>query len=455
MKKLEIIKEIIEKEPDIYITNLLSIDKTYLLIKLCYLNQKYLTDDNLNYIIDNYKKHPLKNSSFDYYIGNEYLDISSLLSKYPNIINKLPGTIINSIDLIDWSNIIKKQPTLLDKCKVVDNFTSRNWVNILSEQPQLAFRYRNIYNELDLDDMVRLIYNSKEILNYVDIDKIKINSLYLHNIIPVYPEIINSLGKKMIDNISLHTWLTMIEKNQDLIDICPITIDDKTYKRYPNEVMQLIIKQPKFKYLLPNIDNIPEHNLVNLIINQPQLIDELHINLDRFDEIQWGHILKRQPYLIDKCNILNEIPAYDNSPTDWVSIISEQPKLIEYCKKINEFGSNNWENILKKQPQLVDKCNINLREVNLSNLLSAQPSLIKKLDTDYLSDFLFKKAIYNSKEYRIKALEKYIKKYKDSELLTNMIGIYPNLKDLYTEKDLWKYVDFNQLSDNLEYSILK
>ena len=36
-----------------------------------------------------------------------------------------------------------------------------------------------------------------------------------------------------------------------------------------------------------------------------------------------------------------------------------------------------------------------------------------------------------------------------------MIAIYPDLKDLYTEKDLWKYVDFSKLSNNLKYAILK
>ena len=52
-------------------------------------------------------------------------------------------------------------------------------------------------------------------------------------------------------------------------------------------------------------------------------------------------------------------------------------------------------------------------------------------------------------------MEKYIKKYKDEEVLTNMIGIYPDLKEIYTKKDLWKYVDFSKLSDNIEYSMLK
>ena len=50
-------------------------------------------------------------------------------------------------------------------------------------------------------------------------------------------------------------------------------------------------------------------------------------------------------------------------------------------------------------------------------------------------------------------MKKYIKKHKDPIILTNMIGIYPDLKDLYTKKNLWKYVDFSKLTNNLEYNI--
>ena len=455
MKKLEIIKLIIEEEPSISLANLLIIDETYLLIKLCCLNKKYLNDDNLNYIIDNYKKYPLNNTSFNYSTKIAYLYLSSLISNYPNIVNKLPDNIINNITIDDWSNILQKQPNLFDKCKVVDDFTSNNWETILSEQPQLAFRYRNIYKEFNLYNMSYLIEKSKKILNYIDINKIKIDKMYLSNIIPIYPEIIKILDKKTINSISLINWLNMIEINPNLIDICPKTINNKVYSNYPNNIINLVAKEPKFKYLLPSINNIPEHLLVNLVIKQPQLVEELNINLDMFDVYQWGNILKKQPRFIDRCKILNKIPSYNSSLIDWVSIISEQPKLIDYCKKINEFNGLEWVTILKKQPQLVDKCDIDLYQSYLSDLLFKQPSLIKKLNTNNLSDSSFKKVVYNSKEYHIKAIEKYTKKYKDTELLTNMIAIYPDLKEIYIEKDLWKYVDFSKLTDNLEYAILK
>ncbi len=48
----------------------------------------------------------------------------------------------------------------------------------------------------------------------------------------------------------------------------------------------------------------------------------------------------------------------------------------------------------------------------------------------------------------------YIKSNKDKKVLTDMINIYSDLKEIYTEKNLWKYVDFNQLCENLEYRIL-
>ena len=63
--------------------------------------------------------------------------------------------------------------------------------------------------------------------------------------------------------------------------------------------------------------------------------------------------------------------------------------------------------------------------------------------------------MYNSKEYHVEFINKYIEKYTDKDVLTNMIGIYPDLKDIYTKNNLWKYVDFSKLTKNIEYSILK
>ena len=63
--------------------------------------------------------------------------------------------------------------------------------------------------------------------------------------------------------------------------------------------------------------------------------------------------------------------------------------------------------------------------------------------------------VYNSTKHYIKAMNKYIERFNNNEFLTNMIGIYPDLKELYTEKNLWQYVDFNQLTESIEYSILK
>ena len=66
---------------------------------------------------------------------------------------------------------------------------------------------------------------------------------------------------------------------------------------------------------------------------------------------------------------------------------------------------------------------------------------------------------YNYKEYNKYMniiMKKYIKQYKESEVLTNIIGIYPELESFYVENNLFKYVDFSKLSDNLKkYFILK
>ena len=133
-----------------------------------------------------------------------------------------------------------------------------------------------------------------------------------------------------------------------------------------------------------------------------------------------------------------------------------QPQLAKYCSKFDEFTQYEWSILLLKHPELIEyygNRNI-LKRSDKINLLLEHSRLIGKLHIKGI-DVNFVRILYNSREHNANLMNIYIKKYKDKEVLTNMIGIYPDLKKFYTKKDLWKYVDFNQLSNNLEYSILK
>ena len=266
--------------------------------------------------------------------------------------------------------------------------------------------------------------------------------ILIDEILCLYPKLIEKIDK---NKLSTTNWVHVIQNNSELINQCPIK-----NKFSIDEIVNLVYKEPKFVYMLPKIDKIKNKYLIGLIINRIEFIKELNINLKKFNVYDFIELLKKYPILIDKCDKIKEIDC-----SNWSKILQKQPELIKYCDKIDDFNGDDWYELLFYQPQFINKCNkyINtyLREVLIKNNFD----LIDKIKIDDIQNYDFKIIVYNSKKYRNKVIKKYIEKYKDPEVLTNMIGIYPDLKELYTKKDLWKYVDFSKLTDNLEYSILK
>ena len=446
MKNIEAIKLILKEQPNEDIYNLFTNDKYHNLIYLCILNKKYLNDDVLNQILNS---------------KESFLNISYLLYNFPETINKIPNILLEKLNKHNWTFILKHQPQLFDYCKI--SFDIPNWDIIVRSNPQLINKYKEIYkNE---NTLLYFILNSKEDLKF---DFNEISKFDIHN---------------NITRFNLYNWLEILETNPDLIKICPkINESDSWYDKHPYEVISLVSKQIQFKYLLPHINMIGNNELAILIANQPQLIEELKIDFKTFDECDWGNILSKQPQLIDKCDKLDDIKTYSLTfYKTWIEILKSQPQLIKYCNKIDNINTNNWSNILqyqpilanycnkfdkfdeynwygllKKQPQLIDKCNdVNIiRRKYRIELLKMHPNLLDKIPIKSINKDCIE-IIYNSKEHHLKYMKSYIRKNKDKKVLTDMINLYSDLKDLYTKKNLWKYVDFNQLTENLEYSMLK
>ena len=410
-----------KENKDYNLTNLLEKHGINNLIDLCVLNKKYITQENLNYIIKN------ENNLL-------YNNISKLIAVYPNLINKIN---INPLTVSDWVFIIQNQPELINKCNKIDEFDNAYWGKILAKQIQLIDIYKDTDKKIDQFLIYNCIKDSKtiEILNYVDIKKINIDSLYLTNMIINQPKIIEKINKNQINKIKINDWLRIITSNPDLINKCPISnkINNTLYYEYPSYIIGLISKHVQFKYLLPEKLNFNYlHSL--LVIKHPKLIKEFNIDLNKILLNDFVEILKYHPYLIDKRNSLDEISYSFNDyykSSSWAVIIAAQPNLLKYCNS-DRLDSNSVEHILINQPKLIEK-----------------------LTLDHLYESECKSILYNSKNYHREAVKQYIKNFHNSEVLTNMIGIYPDLKDLYTEKDLWKYVDFKELDNFNEYSILK
>ena len=255
---------------------------------------------------------------------------------------------------------------------------------------------------------------------------------------------------KMIGIEDTHDVSNLLQ-NSKINNLMILCVLNKKYLTKEN--LNYIFSEEK---LMNNItkDKLGSYNYITTLISfYPKLLNKYKILNELIKNISvnnWIMILKKQPQLIDKCNILDNI-----SYIQWNYILFEQPNLSKYCNKFTEFREDNWFDLLIRHPELIDKCDKNLDSKIIIKLIERHPKLIEKININDIDKFDFEKIIYRSDDYHIKALEKYTEKYKDPEVLTNMIGIYPDLKELYTKKDLWKYVDFSKLTDNLEYSILK
>ncbi len=474
MKKLEIIRKILEEKPNAKISQLILNDEVYNLAYLCILNKKYLTNENLKFLIET-DSSINKAFGFDIKLGDQYSITSLLISAYPELCNKLPKETINNLTIEDWAKIISNQPQLIEYCNLIDNFDSKNWIKILDKQPQLVSKYDDFYKKTSQYDLYDLIYYGKnKITDYIDLSLIYIKNDYLSRILSVYPE-----GIKKIDikKLSPENWVEIFRNSPDSIKDCPIIDKVKLLLNTKIEsLVYLLSKQLSFIYLLDSDTKINRSNLINIITNQPKLIEKLNVNFKKFTTKNWIVVLSRQPQLIDKCDKIKDFSA-----EDWSNILAEQPNLINHCDKIKDINVIEWINILNKSPELIKYCEIknDFTEFNwytilksnielyaecdkpisssyiILQLLKKDASLIDKLDNSRVVESDFVDILYDSKEYSMKVMNKYIEKYKNPIVLTNMIGIYPNLKEFYTENDLWKYVDFNKLSDNLEYGMLK
>ncbi len=453
MKKLEIIRKIFEEDRNLNLYNLIDNDETKNLTILCILNKKYLTKENFNIIISHKLKTKYINDSNHevYYI--DYSNLADLIGKYPDLLNKIPKKIKKEFSIGDWVSIISDQPNLIDDCDRFYDLDANDWKNILEKQPQLASKYVALYNKFTFYDVYTLADKNKDILKYIDIKNFEMNELNLARILSISSEVVKDIDEDRLKEISPKNWVNILKNDPELIKVCPIVKNVNKYL-YNNVyiLIELILNQPKLGYLLSNVKNIRHYNLIGIVKKNPKLLDDLNIKIDfkQYNDYTWGEILSKQPQLINKCDIIKSLP-----PNIWAFILEYQPKLINYCNQLDKFSSDNWYRILKNNPNLIDKCNVELSERNRIDLLELQPSLIAKINLNTIYQYVLEKVMYNSKEYHVEFINKYIEQYKDQEVLTNMIGIYPDLKEIYTKNNLWKYVDFNQLTENLEYSILK
>ena len=408
MKRLEIIRKIIEETPSSNISGLLLNNNSNNLALLCISNEKYLTEENVEFIFNHdeyeskYKQLYSHISFFDKERNREYYSPTALLiSKYPKLFKKLSNERIKNFKIDDWIKILQEQPKLISECKIINKFRIDDKFTILDKHPDLFFEYKKFHPS-----------NPK----YLSLKR-----SCLIKMIKKFPDNLKKFSSEIFI-LTTADWLKILQKQPQLLSECKLV---DFFKNCPNELVELVSEQPKLSYFLPSIKKLSGYQMLILISKRPEFIEELKLDLSKLDRDYWKVILERQPQLIDKCNKID-----DFSSSDWYDLLNTQPKLIDKCKDTKIMTIGDRINLLKLHIELIGKMHIENLDDNLEIL-------------------------YNSKEHNVELMEKYIKNNNNSEFLTNMIGIYPNLKTLYTKRDLWKYVDFSKLTDNLEYSILK
>ena len=301
-----------------------------------------------------------------------------------------------------------------------------------------------------------LISKYPELINEISSNKLETFSEWdWARIISYQPKLISKCKK--LNDFNCSQWALILKRQPQLIDKCSKI---ELFKFY--EISNIVAHQPDLISILPSIEKIKPIDLAILIRNRPEFIEELNINLDKLTNELWTIILLKQPQLINKCSIIKNL-----NPDNWEVILSKQPQLSIKCKKFESFSGMNWDSLVIKQPIFLDLAYKYIYQLGLgkisyiikTKIVVNHPELIERFVTNGIPEFEFISDILlikQSKENRLNILKKYTKYIKTNNF-TNLIGIYSSeeMKELYTKKNLWQYVDFNQLSDNLEYSILK
>ena len=395
MKDLEIIRLIFEEKnniEDIDLFNFANNDVIYSLSILCSLNRKYLTEDNFNSIVNNTSKSSIE---------DHHSALSLLIKTYPDILN---DKIKNILNVDDWVKIIKVNPQLIDDCNITNKFNEYDWIEIIKEQPQLNSRVENFYRQVRHYKLYHEINHSK-LIKYINFDfnQLKVDSL--NYAVSASPEIIKKLNDDNLRKIKLSTWVDIIENEYELIKYCKIPNIDKYLQNNIDIIIKIVSNQPKYINLLPSVNQIENIYLSELVSKQPNLIEKLNINIKKFNRDDWFIILQNQPQLIDKCNKFNELNI-----NQWFNILIKQPKLIDYCNCYNKFYEHNWYDLLMKYPYLINKCNKYLFTQHKIQLLMLHPKLIENIPVNEISNIHFEYILYNSREYHLTFMKKYIKK---------------------------------------------
>lgn len=112
---------------------------------------------------------------------SNYLEIEKLLLNMPKLIKVVDRKFI---PVSSWVKILGRYPTFIKYCKVIDNFSGRNFTDLIMEQPD--FLYLVDWDKMDRRDVLKIM-NRYPFLIMEFLGKVKTRDRYIKNFLNECP----------------------------------------------------------------------------------------------------------------------------------------------------------------------------------------------------------------------------------------------------------------------------
>ena len=224
---------------------------------------------------------------------------------------------------------------------------------------------------IEKNKAIRVLSRDIDLLNRIDIEKLKISTADLYPIFIQHPELIHEFVKDF-DAITPLEAIRLLECNEELIEY----IDISKYDFSKKDMMEMVKKFRTSTRIMERLDlSSLEHFSTRKLLCRTGVDYIDRLNLSQLKASDWLEVLEQHPDLLDYCDLTIfekndcylltklalKFPELDYliiknsdkiSALGWENLIKEElERYEEYCKW-EKFTESNWSKVIKKHPQL-------------------------------------------------------------------------------------------------------
>jgi hypothetical protein len=232
--------------------------------------------------------------------------------------------------------------------------------------------YDNInWDIIEKNKAIRVLARNINLLEKIDIKKIKITTIDLYPIFIQHPELINEFVEDF-DELTPLEAIRLLECNNDLIEY----IDLSKYNFNKKDMQELVNKFSYSTKIMERLDlTYLDHFVTRKLICKTGIDYIDRLNLKQLKASDWIEILEQHPYLLEYCDLSKfetndcylltflvvKFPELDYlivknsdkiSALGWERLIQEDLERFYDICDWSKFSETNWSKILKKYPQL-------------------------------------------------------------------------------------------------------